>query len=242
MKVNNGSTKPNFTQLNNLFKMEKTGNLGTSVMKNVYECNVTSMCMSATYNGYSEESMPKGEYKQVEDNLCKFICTDQDVLNFYKKNHYDLYSKWIAGDPKAFWPNEIHDVLAYGFNKWMGKEIDTFNQRLSLNDYINNLINKISMPTSMTLGKLGHIISVTGFDTKADESYMKDYVNSKVEIPEDLTIIYDDPYGHCIDVYKGVYNTNESGNDNVISIKDFINCSKPVNEKFVMCHVMKLNS
>lgn len=239
MIKNNSGNLPNFSQRNNEFTMKVTGYLGTSVMKNIYMCNVTSMCMCATYNGYPEESMPKGKYSQVEDNFCDYMLHDDEVIKFYADKHPKEYKEWINGHKNAYWPNEWHDVLTFAFNKWMGNPIDTFQETYSIKSFINDLNNGLSLPTSMKFGELGHIIGVKGFKYTGDESIIRDYLSGKIDkLPDDFVFIYDDPYGKCIDFYNGTY-SNVSGKDCEIKYKDFIATSKPTNKELVMCHVMK---
>lgn len=240
MKLNNSDGLPNFSQRNNEFYFEKKGPKGTSVMKAAYMCNVTSLCMAATYNGIPEEKMPKGRFSQPEDNLCEFICTNKEVLDYYAKVNKAWYDQWESGDPSSYNPNEVHAVLAFGFNKWIGKNVDKFFENLDLRSYISFLYNGLSMPTSMTFGKLGHIICVVGMEYEGCEKIIENYINGYTNnFPSDMKIIFDDPYGRCTNFDTGVY-TTESGNDRVMTIDQFIKYSKPLNTKNVMCHIMNV--
>lgn len=239
MRTNNAQGKLNYSQRNNEFYMEKIGPKGKSVMKNIYMCNVTSMCMAAIYNGFKEEDLPKGKYEQPEDNFCDFLCNNEEVINYYKINFPAMYNDWISGKSDAYWPNEVHLVLSKAFNLWVKQNVAEFKSALSLKEFIKNLYNGITMPVSMTFGKLGHIICVQDFETSDTEETVKEYLNSNSNtLPKNMNIIFDDPFGRCTNFDTGSY-TTESGNNRIMSIDQFIKYSKPLNEKSVMCHIIK---
>lgn len=71
-------------------------------------CNVTAMCQALHIGGYT---FPKGKYAQEEDNLMYFILHDSRVQSFYKS---------IGSTAN---PYEIHEVLCYATNLWMGRDV-----------------------------------------------------------------------------------------------------------------------
>lgn len=234
MKINLSEGKPNSSQRNNEFKMT----IGKSVMNGSCMCNVTSYVMASLYD--QGDIFPKGRFQQPEDNLCEFICTSPEVKDFYRKNYPAMYSDWQTGKKDAYWPNELHTVLAYGFNLWMkniGKEFGKFHEGMPLREFFGNLLKGNAMPTSMQFGNLGHIICVVGFETSASEAQVRSYIAGDGNLPADTKIIFDDPYGYCTDFYAGIYKA-ESGNDRTILLRDFIARSKPLGVEKVWCHVL----
>ena len=237
-----------FKQRTNDFKWThpKNPNLKMSALS---MCNVTSMVMAFDYLGYR---FPSGIYKQPEDNLCDFIFNNKEVLAYYEKTMPALYKAFERGEDNAFCPNEIHLVLAYGANKWLGcTSAVTFHDRLKITDIIKEII-VFNRPVVMSgtfpyvynsgkVGTIGHINVLVGiiFDTKRINVNSLNFNSQKTidDLAErkDVIFIFDDPYGD----YKQNFKAGTE-NDVLIPYTDFIKYYKELNNiTHKMGHIFK---
>lgn len=103
-----------FTQRNNLHYPDQT-------------CWPTSVVQALHIR---DIEMPAGKYTQPEDNLAEFCMKDSRVQQLYKKH-----------DPaREYKPWQIHDVLCYAVNLWLGKDVcerKVFNGEVHLKQYID---------------------------------------------------------------------------------------------------------
>lgn len=239
--VNVSTGMPHYSQLNNEY-----------VHKNVMDkydvsaltmCNVTSLCQSLSYNGWS---FPEGSYEQPEDNLAEFALTNADVDAYYKKIQPAMYKDWKEGKEGSYPPNEIHAVLAKACNLWLGSEADTFKENARVEDIVNELIEGRScvvsgrFPTKNS-GHLNHIVSLVGAEWQFTSSVTKQEAVSKIKAEKTLptSFIIDDTYGFW-NTNLGYYEYNKKGDDVLMSYQDFIDIMKPVKNSFVKyCHFLK---
>ena len=232
--INVSKGRINWSQRNNeyMFIHPKNPKL---IMDRNSMCNVTSICMAASYNNWD---FPDGEFQQPEDNFCKFLITNQDVINFYRLAFPSLYADYEAGDDDCYFPNEIHLVLEYGFNRWMGINIDDFSDRRSIISIFNEIINNFSpvvmsgvFPYINRFGRttnLHHINVLVGLAYKNDNSEI-----SEATIPE--YVIIDDPYG----AWDENFAIHSNRNDIWMSYDKFIKFYKPQNTIYKYGHFLK---
>jgi hypothetical protein len=232
----------NYTQRNNKYifihpitKIEMTNALSM--------CNTTAFCEAGEINGFN---FPKGEYDQSEDNLTKFIHTDPRVLEYYKTKMPAMYSAFERGDKDCYPPNQVHAVLCYGFNKWMGcsddNPIATFKDNMKISDIMLEITQNSSAVVMSgtfpykyangTFGTIGHInvlvglkyskntITKLGINTK-DSTVVGNI--GKLVTPDSL--IFDDPYGNMYKNFQA-----GTGNDVEVSFEDFVKYYKPLND------------
>jgi hypothetical protein len=206
-------------------------------------CNTTSYCEAGEINGFN---FPIGEYNQPEDNLTKFIHTNHEVLDFYKRKMPAMYDAFDRGDKNCYPPNQIHAVLCYGFNKWMGcsddKPIATFSEGLSIFQIMSEIIEKDSAVVMSgtfpytyangSIGTIGHINVLVGLKySKAIINKLsinikdQNVVANIGKIVSPTSLIFDDPYGN---MYKNF--AAGTGNDVEVLYEDFIKCYKPLND------------
>lgn len=199
-------------------------------------CNVTSMVMALEYAGFK---FPTGQFTQPEDNLAYFILTDTRVREYFQKSMpamYTLFIRSLEGKctptelNQMCFPTEIHDILAYGTNLWIGTSAVEFKQNLNFKKALWAYMVKDNKPMviSTTFGGFGHIVTVTGVTYKAQDCPPVD-----ATIPEvtPLSILVDDPWGK----YNPTTNTYDSpsgGNDieipwNVVQAK-VKPCNSPI--------------
>lgn len=220
---NVSENKCNYSQRNNQFKF-KHGDAEVSANS---MCNVTSMCMGLDYSGYH---FPNGIYEQPEDNLADFLMTDERVDRYYKEKMPAMYADYKAGRDGCFTPNQVHAVLAYGTNLWMGTTAVTFSTEVKMITMKREiLVNSRPLVMSGVFNKLNHVVCVVGltFDipdeiVKTNKmSVLKYIVENKLNPTE---VIIDDPWGDPLSGYKpGRY-----GNDIALPYKYFINSLKPL--------------
>jgi hypothetical protein len=205
-------------------------------------CNVTAYCEAAEINNFR---FPGGSFKQPEDNFCDFLFNSKEVMAYYKQKMPAMYDAFERGDKNAYSPNEVHTVLAYAFNKWMGcsdtKPIATFKDNAQILDILSEIIEKDSAVVMSgtfpykynngTVGTIGHINVLVGLEY-SKELLEKNNINTKglnsvtsLKKVRPTNFIFDDPYGN---LYKNF--EPGTGNDVKIPYADFIKYYKPLND------------
>lgn len=240
-RINLSDGKPHYSQLNNQYKHSNI--LGKYDVSAATMCNVTSICQSLAYNDWV---FPKGNYSQPEDNLAEFILTNEEVLSYYKKIQPQMYQEWIEGKEGSYPPNEIHAVLAFGTNKWLNSNADTFKENAKIEDIINEIIEGRCCVVSgrfptINNGYLNHIVSLVGaewiFDRKLTKQEAINQIKDNKINPSNFII--DDTYAYWSTETKK-YKYDLKGDDVVMSYQDFIDIMKPVGNEFVKyCHFLK---
>ena len=243
-EVNLSINKINYSQRNNEADPSST-------------CGTTNMVQALDYAGWE---LPKGEHNQPEDNLTQFCRTNEEVLNYYNKKYPAMYNNWIkectklSGKeglsdldlvdrcwhmhfPDSFPPNEVHDVLSYAANKWMGYEKDEITHFVE-NAYETNIVNALRHGTpvvsSVKFGKYNHIITIVGFeyDDKKYDSTSDDEIENYI-----TNYIIDDTYGRFN--FETMKYDVISGNDTKIERKKFLSMLKPIGSNKYYAHFFK---
>ncbi|MDR0302468.1 MAG: hypothetical protein LBI04_09190, partial [Treponema sp.] len=203
-EVNNGLGKPYYTQRNN---KEKPGSA----------CNVTSMIIALCAAGWPVENFaPDGE--QPEDELMRFIFTDPATL-----------TKWKQIDPRGeIPPNQWHEVLAYGADRFLKKfgfnsSPVKFLDAVSVQDITAAIDAGGSAVVSGVFpqeGKaaLNHIVAVVGYGTDDSGFYF----------------IVDDPWGDYHSGYK-----NQKGKGIRMPLEDFDEIMKPQRLPRKWAHIIR---
>lgn len=241
---NVSDNKANYSQRNNQYKWFNSAYDNQLVFGKVTAatmCNVTSLCMALDYAGYKVPTEGDDKYPQPEDRLAKFIMESKDVDRFYKEKMPAMYADYKAGKKGCYTPNEIHAVLAYAVNQWLGTSADTFRTDISISEMKDIIINKtLPIVISGCFAGLNHIINLVGFAFAATPEAIKDCNNADY-IPfvcgtyPVVNVIYDDPYGKT-----GEYDKNLSGNDVYVPYDKFISDVKPLgNAAMKWGHVLK---
>jgi hypothetical protein len=182
-------------------------------------CNTTSMIAALSYRKivFPTDSL----YPQPEDSLTNFILTDARIDFFYKKNFPIEYAKYITSNknPKvAYPPNEIHAVLSYGTNLWLGKsqnEVTLFRQNTTIQEVLYETIKGKPVVQGGLWSNLHHITCIVGFAT--DQDNIKETLSPKnINLALIDHIIVDDPFGDFHTGYKV-----QRGNDIRISTEEY---------------------
>lgn len=162
-------------------------------------CNVTAACQALHICGHK---FPQGPYSQEEDSLLYFIRHDGDVQSYYKSTGFAQYYN----------PEEIHTVLIYAINKWIGKNVADTSASLSYDNIKGNIdagncvLLSGYFPTYKGIN-INHIITCHGY--------------------YDDGLIISDSYGNYHDLYAGTRCTRNIQ----MPTKDFLEYIKPVQEK-----------
>lgn len=238
MKFILGKPENYCSQRNNKYKKTMSGNMGTSKMEASYMCNVTVLSEALEIGDWVQ---PKGRYDQNEDNLCEHIVNESEKPDSYYATHFPvMWKEWIEGKKDAYWPNEVHKVLANEVNTWLGcSHADTFIENCAISDLVKQLwYVRMPIPISVKFGNLNHIVLLEGFETSMNEADLAKAVNNKTAIKIDKWY-YDDPYG-AFDWNSKTYPTNRvSGNDQVLTNAQFNENVKPLgNTRVKYAHIL----
>lgn len=238
--INVSDNKENYSQRNNKYvHINKKG------VKDVYSlttCNGTSICQALDFNGWI---FPKSEkWNQPEDSLVESIMTSPEVDARYKAKMPGLYKDYKEckmtkdGKPDYYTPNEIHDLLAFGTNQWLGcSSAVRFVENADIWDIIRELVNGRACVISGRFNGLNHIVTLVGCVWNFKEvpkSSLNKTISSLISNRTMPTgFIIDDPYG---DFHKG-YKQGYSGNDIEMTTEEFYANIKPLgNTQVKMCH------
>lgn len=211
--------KTNYSQVNNVIE-------GNSA------CNITSMVQALDYMGYKlpeDELFPK--FKQAEDKLMYFCKTDKDVLNFYKEKMPAMYNQFIKERESqknlpiekckfidSYPPNEVHMVLSYAVNKFIGCNATYFKELASIDEIIEQLTMSKPVVISVKFGNLNHILTLVGVELyeKGNEWKVSKF-------------FADDTYGK-FNFETGKYE-KVSGNDCEFTYEQLVPCMKNLSNK-----------
>ena len=163
-------------------------------------CNVTSMVMMLDY---AKIRLPTGPYKQPEDNLLTFLLSDKRVEEYYREVAPADYAKYIqtGKDPEiSFPPNEVHMVLSFGTNLWLGKQVTKFYGELPIASLLYQTVAGRSCVISGEFAGLHHVVTLVGFSSTQDPSTVLKVED--IDMTQVLSIIIDDPYGDYRSGYK----------------------------------------
>lgn len=224
ISFNVSSGLDNYSQRNNEYLDEITNKKIANSM-----CNVTSYCMGYSYTGGVFPNTSK-KYKQEEDKFLEFLRNSKEVNEYYKKTQPALFKAWKANEKDNYPPEQIHDVLNFSFNLWVGWRAASFVLKADIDSIIREIIeNNRPMVMSGKFGKINHIVCLIGL--VADKKIL-DHLNEKNLIKYVNKFIIDDPYGDFRDEYKTF-----KGNDVEMTKEEFIHIFKLVDDpSYKMCH------
>lgn len=194
-------------------------------------CNVTSMGMGLVYSGYNVPlRYPK--LPQIEDNLIKFCQEDPRVAAYYREKMPGMYNDWIARKRGCYPPNEVHAILSWAINLYMGCSATRFSTNVPVRDIISSIaLDCLPVVGSGVFATFGHVVCIVGFTAKPE--FLKKLGESKVITDDfrDLVLGWtiDDPYGNFHNGYKPVL----PGNDIAMSNDEFYGMFKPLNDRYV---------
>jgi hypothetical protein len=166
-------------------------------------CNTTAaiMALDAARIDY-----PRRDGIQPEDDLTALLLTDEAWHRF------DNVYPW--GRKNGLKPQNISPMLAWGINKFVGKQVDAFVKSATLQHMIWHLLNGRPLIMSGSFTKSGHFVAVMGFRTRQHREYIMSATG--VDLCRIEYIIVDDPYGNYHTGYK-----DHRGNNVQFNLQDF---------------------
>ena len=207
-------------------------------------CGPTNMIQALEYAGWEWNNKQFPELKQPEDKLLKFTRTNENVLKYYEKKYKNMYRNWIeeakslqkegqelweVDCKKSYPPNEIHDVMSFATNAFLGYTEENINNK-HYATYLSNTFHiatvlmqlEVGLPvvTSVRFGGFGHYITIVGCQWKGRHLTPDTVVN----------FIIDNTYGRFN--FKTEQYENVSGNDNLISKEELLSRARPVMHLF----------
>ena len=226
-------------------------------------CGPTNFIQGLEYSGWILDESFLPQFKQPEDKLTYFTRTNKDVLNYYKTHYRPMYNNWIAeatenakaqkkeiwqvACKKAYPPNEVHDVMSYAVNLFVGysaKDLASMKRRPVTRFY--NEFDEYEVVWQITNKKLpvissvdpfkrdgGHYITIVGFITEDDfviPATYNEVTNKKIDLSKIKSYIIDNTYGKFDFVNKKYIAV--SGNDEKIERAQFLDIIKPVSHYF----------
>ena len=216
----------------NLSKPENYYSQRNNELDPMNTCSTTAMIQALEIAGYQfPDIFPN--YKQPEDKLTYFIRNDSRVLSYWKTLDFVSYNNWCTRTGNYYQPNEIHAVLSYGTNLFMGKVVTRFIGGYSIDSIVQELLVK-EKPCVMSgrFSGLNHIVTLVGCAVKEKVLTKKKIENIRFDDIEYFLI--DDTYGET-----GNYKQNKYGNDVIITPKRFLNEFKDLSNKTKKwCHVI----
>ena len=212
----------NYSQLNSKYNF-----INKNIKSNSYTfCNVHMMAMgliyTGTYDKYKAEIDAKyPELTRFPDKLAKFILEDKEIRDYYKKRFPTVSKDFFDGKKDAYGPNEIHNVLSWGTNRFLNVgSVTYFSTHVSWKDIVNEIVYKnCPVGVSGKFSGLHHIVLAVGC---AYNSLSGGTVPGVNQVPD--YIIVDDPYGKTYEYSKGL-----SGNDVWIPFQNCVTDFKDLN-------------
>lgn len=222
-------------------------------------CGPTNMIQALEYSGWQWDNDIYPELKQPEDKLTKFTRTNPDVLEYFEKNYPVYYKNWKAEanrlaikQGKEYWqvecidaysPNELHDVMSYAANLFVGfkpeeckkastRPVTRFYCSFTESNVVLSLLGKRPVVTSVDPFKRGggHYITIVGFVTNDNFIVPKNEEEAKAQLKNIKEYIIDNTYGKFDFVNKKYVAV--SGNDEHIERSKLLDIVKSVSHYF----------
>lgn len=229
-------------------------------------CGPTNMVQALEYAGWEWDNNMYPELKQPEDKLTKFTRTNKDVLAYYATHYRNMYNNWMKEakekaklQKKEYWkvdcidsyaPNEVHDVMSYAVNLFIGytpddlkkmerRPVTRFYNEFIEKDVVNSLVRGNPVVSSVNFNGCGHYITFVGFEASDsfDEETAKNALTGLVSLDKlnencqcIQNYIIDNTYGKFD--FKNKKYIAVSGNDEVIDRFQLLKVVKPVTHYF----------
>lgn len=189
-------------------------------------CNVTMMAMALDYLGYLDKYKSRidntyPELKRFPDKLAKYLLENENVRKFYKNIDPTDYNNFVSGKKDAIGPNEIHQVLSFGTNMFLGHgNITQFSTNVHWIEILHDIIyDSTPVGISGKFSGLHHIVLLVGAAYKHLDGGDRPGLLQQPDY-----FIIDDPYGKTYEYKKGL-----SGNDVWISFNNCVSDFKSLN-------------
>lgn len=195
-------------------------------------CNTTAMVQALEIAGYD---FPKifPQYRQPEDKLTHFIRTEKRVLDYWRIIDAANYAAWEKKKGGYYEPNEIHAVLSYGTNLFMGKKVTEFRDYYPIDSIVHEIMgNEKPCVMSGKFGNLNHIVTLVGCVIFSNIFRSKN--KEEIKFSNVKYFIINDTYG-----FTGDYRSGKSGNNVLITPSRFLDEFKDLQcRTHKWCHVI----
>jgi len=239
--INNSKKFPYYTQRNNEVSPNQACNVTSMTMGLIYN-GLIYKDGDQWYNKngvniytLNKTSLPDVPYKQFEDNLMYYTRHDTKILEYYSRTYPNLYNDWVKEVDeltkngvdankyaiKSYPPNELHLVLSFAVNNFVGMGTITNYETQGIETIIRRIKNGESLVVSGTFEGLNHIVCVCG-------------LQYELETGRTYGFIIDDPWHKTLR-----YKEKKTGDDSIITYDEFLQYVKPVNNKEKACHIFK---
>ena len=241
LTINNSKNFSYYTQRNNEVTPTSACNVTSMIMGLLYNKLIYNN-MGRWYNRdnvdlyeLNKDQLPSKPYTQIEDNLIYFCQHSPDVLSMYEKTYPNLYMEWKneldelkrkgvkygTRVLKSYCPNEMHLVLSYATNLFVGLGSITQYETQGIDTIIKRIKNGESVVVSGLFEGLNHIVCVCGLQYEQ-------------ETGKTYSFIIDDPWYRTLH-----YKDKKTGDDSIVLYDEFIKYVKPLDNKEKACHIFK---
>lgn len=172
-------------------------------------CNVHVLGMGLIYSGIydrfkSEVDKKYPELPRLPDKLAKYLIESKEMREYYAKRFPAFNKDFVNGVKGATSPNEVHNSLSWGVNRFFDCPVTIFSTHVCWEDIISDIMYYNSpVGVSGKFAGLNHIVLVVGVAYKELNDGSEP---GKCQRPD--YIIVDDPFGKTYEYDKGL-----SGND-----------------------------
>lgn len=219
-RLNVSEGKSNYSQRKSKLVHEQRGQYGTNRIDWKVVCNIHSLIMAFLYSGWS---CPASSFEREPDAFGAYVIREcLKEKNWFKTKMYNLWHNWYEGQPDAYTPLELHDVLAHYACEWFRcTNADKFNSAMDVKLIFKHMYeNRVAVPTSVAWGGLaGHVIVIVGFEATSEKALL-DWFAGNSDVNPIEKVIVDDPWGKCLEATNR-YDSTQSGNDNKFSYEFF---------------------
>ena len=218
-------------------------------------CGPTNMIQGLEYSHWYWNNSLYPELKQPEDKLTKFCRTNEEVVNYYAAHYKAMYENWINEatklakcQNKKYWevdckdsypPNELHDVMSYATNLFVGytaadlknmksRPVTNFTNKFIEETVISSILSGVPVVSSVNFNGYGHYITIVGFVADVPEGF--DENNIFIDLGRIKEYIIDNTYGRFN--FKTQKYDAVSGNDEHIERSKFLSMVKPIMHTF----------
>ncbi|TAL31553.1 MAG: hypothetical protein EPN93_17310 [Spirochaetes bacterium] len=168
-------------------------------------CNTTASINALLSSGI-RFNYPFG--MQPEEHLTRFMESPESWEKMRKEY------PWAV--TQGYHPRHVHDMLAWGVNRLVGRTADIFRVDASIQEILFNIAAaQCAVNVCGRFTSYGHIVTVVGFTSEQDDVDACQEPGD-IDLPRVIKIIIDDPYGNYFSKYQ-----NPDGNNVYFPVADF---------------------
>ena len=210
IEINVSARMPYHTQVNNSFYPYSS-------------CNTTSAIMFMLDNGVE---LPDTGDEQPEDALTKITETPEAYQAMR------TLAPWaFKGNEIVYRPREVHAMLGWAMEKFVGKPVSIFRTDLSLEELALELVLGRAAIVTGQFTPQGHVIVLVGLRSRQDDLREARTVD-QISLPGIDGWFVDDPYG---DYHQGYM--DQHGNDHYFEFDEFNTLTREFDQNKKWAHI-----